>query len=85
MNLIFIQTLCRYVGEFPLKLGFHMMAAIAEKRVQRSQRSCENTLVVANAITAIVRMKILYVGDRGELSRRRFSNETPLQRSSRSQ
>ena len=87
MNLKLIQTLCRYVSEFLLKPGFHMIAAIAEKGVQRSQRSWKTpwsnpTAIVATAITGIARMKIPYVGERGERSRRRFSNDTPLQRSS---
>ena len=40
-----LETFCRHAGKFPLKPGFHMIATIAEKRVQRLQRSCRNTLV----------------------------------------
>lgn len=40
-----LETFCRHAGKFLLKPGFHMIATIAEKRVQRLQRSCGDTLV----------------------------------------
>ena len=40
-----LETFCRHAGIFLLKPGFHMIATISKKSVQRLQRSCGNTLV----------------------------------------